>query len=106
MTGLTLDIAVRALLGRNLEGNATGIGEAAEAVIQQTNRRIESSAHCPASLPTPANLRFRRARRRLDEAVKQILGQSLTSEAADILERLDEAAKTSRNPNARSATKS
>lgn len=81
MARLALEIAVAALLGRDLGADADVVAQAAAEVIQHTNRRIEAWIDVPAALPTPSNLRFRRARERLDAVVARMLASPTAGEA-------------------------
>jgi cytochrome P450 len=86
MSRLTLEIAVRALLDGNL-GDEAEVARAAADAIAHTNRRIESWLDLPLGLPTPGNLRFRRARRSLDRIVSRLLAAPSVG-AGMLLERL------------------
>ncbi len=86
MARLTLEIAVRALLGGHL-GDEAEVARAAAETIAHTNRRIESWVDFPLGLPTPSNVRFRRARRSLDDVVARLLAAP-SAGAGPLLERL------------------
>lgn len=86
MARLTLEIAVRALLGGHL-GDEAEVARAAAEAIAHTNRRIESWLDVPLGLPTPGNVRFRRARRSLDDVVARMLATP-SAGAGKLLDRL------------------
>ncbi len=75
MTGLTLEIIARVLFGSGLTEKAREIGAVLSAVGRSFNRRVASMMILPESVPTPANLRMRRAVRRLDEILYDLIEQ-------------------------------
>ena len=75
MTRLTLEIIAQALFGSGLTAKAGGIDAALREVGRSFNRRVASVIILPESVPTPANLRMRRAVRRLDEVLYDLIRQ-------------------------------
>ena len=75
MTRLTLEIIARALFGTGLTAKARDIGVALEGVGKAFTRRLASFFVLPEGVPTPANLRMRRAVRRLDEVLYDLIKQ-------------------------------
>jgi cytochrome P450 len=75
MTRLTLEIIARALFGTGLTDKAREIKEVLEMVGRSFNRRLASFFVLPESVPTPANLHMRRAVRRLDEILYDLIGK-------------------------------
>jgi len=73
MTGLTQRILFRALLGVEAAGRAEELGRAWDEVFSFLTGRLLSPVQLPLALPTPGNLRFRRAMRVLDDAVYEII---------------------------------
>jgi cytochrome P450 len=72
MTGLTLDVVVEALFGRGLSEEAEvpyAILRDALAVVGERS----GGAPLPTWLPTPSNLRFKRTKRGLDDAVTRVI---------------------------------
>ncbi len=75
MTRLTLEIIARVLFGSGLTEKAHEIDAVLSAVGRSFNRRVASMFILPESVPTPANLRMRRAVRRLDEILYDLIEQ-------------------------------
>jgi cytochrome P450 len=73
MTRLTLEIIARALFGTGLTDKASEIKAVLETVGKSFNRRLASFFVLPESVPTPANLHMRRAVRRLDEILYDLI---------------------------------
>ncbi len=73
MTRLTLEIIARALFGTGLPEKAAEIKNVLEVVGRSFNRRLASYFVLPESIPTPANLHTRRAVRRLDEVLYDLI---------------------------------
>ncbi|TYT61228.1 cytochrome P450 [Natrialba swarupiae] len=71
MMEVTLKIVARALFGADVDEHVHAVGSALEEFMAAT----ESLAHfvLPPSVPTPARLRIRRARERLDEVVYALI---------------------------------
>ena len=75
MTRLTLEIIARSLFGAGLPEKVRDIGAALADVGKAFNRRLASFVVLPESVPTPANLRMRRAVRRLDAILYDLIKQ-------------------------------
>lgn len=71
MMRLTLDIVSRTLFGASVNERASSIAEA----ISDAQIRMASLINLPMSLPTPANLRVRRAAATLDEVATAIIAE-------------------------------
>jgi len=75
MMRLTLGIASLAFFGVDISGAADAVGAAVLEVSRWADVRTRSIIRLPTSLPTPANLRARRAVRALDDVVFRIIGE-------------------------------
>ncbi len=69
MTHLTLDIVGRSLFGLDLREQSRAAGSAFTHALRGIGTRGPDRLQVPLWLPTPGNLRFRRARRNLDRMV-------------------------------------
>lgn len=75
MMRLTFAIVGRALFSVDLEGEASAIGEALTTGLEWTNDYAEALVRVPPWLPTPKNLAFKRALRKLDDLVLRIVDE-------------------------------
>jgi len=75
MTALTLTITGQVLFGVDLTDEAGEIGRAAAILIEHTKHRFSHIAAVPEWVPTPRNLRFRRAFEALEQCVQDILAR-------------------------------
>jgi cytochrome P450 len=84
---LTLEIAVRALLGVRLDaGRQRAFIEIIDYAVGCSNRRLMSPLPLPMRVPTPANIRLRRSVRRLDELIYEMMdGRDRAEGAGDLL---------------------
>jgi cytochrome P450 len=73
MARLTLDVVTRTLFGTLLTVEFEGVGAALETIAQRFTGRGGVLFHIPEKVPTPANLRFRRAIRLLDGIIYRII---------------------------------
>jgi cytochrome P450 len=73
MTRLTLAIVGKTLLGTELGGETDTIGPAVAEALTYIDYRIDEPLALPVFVPTPRNLRFKRAMRVLDELVYRII---------------------------------
>jgi cytochrome P450 len=73
MMRLTLEIVARCLFGADVSSESAAAGEAMEALMQDFTGRVMKLVRLPESFPTPANLRRRRARQRLDGMLGEII---------------------------------
>lgn len=90
MMRLTLEIVAKALFGAEVEGQAQDVGRALNVAMEQFLSRVSTGFLIPEFLPTPGNLRFARAMRRLDQIVYGIIRQrrSSHSDPGDLLSML------------------
>lgn len=86
MIELTLKIIGLALFSEELEAKDGGIGSAVDEIQRQMQSRFRSFYPMPPWFPTPKDRRFRQARRRLRELVRQKIRRSQPCE--DILSAL------------------
>jgi cytochrome P450 len=75
LIALTLRVVGRALLGVDLGGEADRLGPAITTALEYADHRVNDLLLLPTAVPTPRNLRFRRARRTLDTLVFDILAR-------------------------------
>jgi cytochrome P450 len=73
MTQLTLDIVAESLFGANVRTRARDVGDALQAAIASYQTRLQHLILLPEWVPTPANLRLRRAVHRLDKILYRII---------------------------------
>lgn len=73
MMRLTLGIVGHTLFGIELSDDDNELGRAIGVVLHHANATAESLVRVPQWLPTPANVRFRRAKRLLDHTVQTII---------------------------------
>lgn len=89
MTGLTLGVLGRSLLDADL-GEFADIGSMFGVVQDQAMFELETLSAVPTWVPTPRQLRFRRARNRLESIVDELVARrrSRDGERDDVLTRL------------------
>src|SRR5262249_46051368 len=75
MTQLTLEIIARCLFDADVTGEAKAVGVALEAAQKSFLAKLNSLLPLPDWLPTPSNLRMRRAVRRLDRIIYGFIAQ-------------------------------
>ncbi len=75
MTRLTCTLIARILLGADLSADIDEVERSTTIVMKHTWRRLERIVDPPLWLPTPGNLRFRNAKRRLDEIVYRLIAE-------------------------------
>jgi cytochrome P450 len=87
MMRLTLRIVGKTLLSADLEADAKQFGEALNVAIHWANAHVESLVRFPVWVPTPANLRFRRAQRLIEGVVLRVVEERRASgkEESDLL---------------------
>ena len=73
MMGAALEIGAEALFGADVRTEARPFGAALNVALAEVVRRIYALMPLPLLVPTPANLRFRRALRRLHAVVQQVI---------------------------------
>jgi cytochrome P450 len=82
MVRLTLGVTVEALLGIDLTGDSSEVSRAVDVLMEDFNARFESAFPPPEWLPTPRNLRLRRAVRVLDGVIHDIIRRRRASGGA------------------------
>ena len=75
MMRLTLRIVGHTLFSTELAEEAGELGPAISVALERANQQAESAVPLPVWLPTPANFRFRRAKRVLDATVHRIIAE-------------------------------
>ena len=80
MQALTLRAVGLTLFSTELGGEASAVGTALARVLVKANALSESILPMPGWLPTPANFRFRRSLRVLDELVYRLIGERRAGE--------------------------
>jgi cytochrome P450 len=81
---LTLAIAAKTLLGFDVGYEAERIGAIMDSAVRYYNDRLFPWQRIlPASLPTPAQVRFQRAMRELDEIVKRVVARCRPESGTD-----------------------
>jgi cytochrome P450 len=73
MMRLTFRIVGLTLFSSDVDGDAKGVGNALEIAMHWANEHAESMIRIPQYIPTPANVRFRRAKKTLDDVVFRII---------------------------------
>ncbi len=73
MMKLTLDIVGKALFDADVGGDSRDVGAALNVAMEQFLTRVNTAFLIPEILPTPGNLRFQKAMRRLDQIVYRII---------------------------------
>ena len=91
MSQLTVNVVTQTLFGVGVEDTALEIGAAVDAIMQQYVHRSETFFLLPAWLPTPSNRKARRATRRLNDIVTDIIAQRKQSPGQDLLSMLIQA---------------
>ena len=89
--GLTLRIVGQALLSIDLAGEADRIGRAVTTALEFLERRVNDLLIIPAAVPTPRNLRARRALRTFDALIYDTIAgrrREPDRDAGDLLSRL------------------
>ena len=75
MMHLTLRIVGATLLSTDLTGDAQDVGEALTITLQEIDRRVANPFPFLEALPTPRNLRYRRAVATLDRVVRRLIAE-------------------------------
>ncbi len=73
MMRLTFRIVGKTLLGADLEADAKDFGEALNVGLKWANEYVESVVRLPPWVPTPNNLRFRKAQRVIESVVRRVV---------------------------------
>jgi cytochrome P450 len=82
MMRLTFRIVGRTLFSAEVDGGARDVGRALDTALHWANDYVESFFPVPPSIPTPANVRFNRARGTLDRLVYQLIADRRAQIAA------------------------
>src|SRR4051794_7085740 len=87
MMRLTLRIVTRTLFSTDTDADAGAVGKAISVALEYMNEYADALIRLPTWLPTPKNLRFRRASRTLDNLVLRIIEERRKSgqDAGDLL---------------------
>lgn len=75
MMRLTFRIVGLTLFSSDVEGDARDVGEAMDVAMWWANDYAESIVRIPPAIPTPANVRFRRAMKTLDAVVYRLIAE-------------------------------
>ena len=75
MMHLTLEIVAMTLFAADVGGEASEVGPAMEAGMESFVARLTSVFHWPEWIPTPSNVRLKRAARRLDAIIYRFIRQ-------------------------------
>jgi cytochrome P450 len=75
MMRLTFRVVGRALLSRDLDGDASAIGEALGIGLRWANDYAEALVPVPLAVPTPKNLRLRKAMRTFDALIYRTIAE-------------------------------
>jgi cytochrome P450 len=75
MMRLTLGLVGKTLFGVDLDADAARIGHALDVAIRWAQDHIQSVVRLPPRVPTPSNVRFRRALATLDETALRIIAE-------------------------------
>lgn len=75
MMRLTLEIVAKCLFDADVSGDSAGASVAMETVLRSFTARVNALLRMPEWVPTPANLRFRRALRGLDAILFRVIDE-------------------------------
>ncbi|MDB4974719.1 MAG: cytochrome [Myxococcaceae bacterium] len=73
MMQLTFEIVGKTLFNADVRGDAKDVGEAVTTALESFTAQFYSRVPLPPSVPTPTNLRYRSAIRRLDDVVYRLI---------------------------------
>ncbi len=73
MMRLTFRVVGKTLLSRELEGDASAIGDALNVGLRWANDYVESLVRVPPAVPTLANRRMQKAARTFDDLIKRLI---------------------------------
>lgn len=82
MMRLTFRIVGLTLFSSDIDGDAKDVGQALEIAMHWANNYAESMIRIPPAVPTPANLRFKKAMKTLDDVVFRLIAERRTSAQA------------------------
>ena len=83
MMRLTFRIVGLTLFSADVDGDAREVGSALDTALRWANDYAESLVRIPPYIPTPANLRFRRAMKTLDGIVYRLIAERRARGSAD-----------------------
>lgn len=89
MMQVTLEIVGHTLLSRDLTGEADEVGKALTIGLEHIMHKIQTPWTLPESVPTPGNVRMRRAVATLDRVVAEILAAKRAAPPAEARDLLD-----------------
>jgi cytochrome P450 len=73
MSRLAMEIVVKALLNYDVSNDREGMGQAFNVVVDEVTARFNNPVPIPDNVPTPGNLRYRRAIKYLDTMIYRII---------------------------------
>jgi cytochrome P450 len=85
MMRLTFRIVGLTLFSSDVDGDAKDVGEAVEVAMHWANDYAESILRIPPFVPTPANVRFKRAMKTLDDVVFRLIADHRATPKPDLL---------------------
>ncbi len=90
MNNLTVEIVARALFGQDVEEDAAEISACLHVVLEHIRAQLDTGRLIPLGVPTPGNLRMKRALARLDAVVARIIERrrAPSGPSDDLLSRL------------------
>ena len=77
---MTLDVLMATIFGGAVKTDVTGFTEAFQVALEHTTAKVLSPIDIPDSWPTPANLRFQKARAKLDSVVFGVINERRAGE--------------------------
>ena len=81
MMRLTFRIVGLTLFSSDVDGDAKDVGHALEVAMHWANDYAESMIRVPPYIPTPGNIRFKRAKKTLDDVVFRLISERRTQAA-------------------------
>jgi cytochrome P450 len=75
MMRLTFRVVGLTLFSSDVDGDAKEVGDAMDVAMHWANDHAEALVPIPPSIPTPANVRFKRAMRTLDDVVYRLIAE-------------------------------
>jgi cytochrome P450 len=75
MMGLTMEIVAKVLFDADVSRQSHEVGDALHVVLEEFNRQMLTPVQIPIFIPTPANVRFRRAIGQLESIIYDIVRQ-------------------------------
>lgn len=79
MMSLTLSVVGKALFDADVDGDAGAVGAALTTTMEVAMGQLRSTVPLPPMIPSPANLRYRRAAKNLDDVVYRIIRERRAS---------------------------